>query len=108
MAEELNVLVVEPLDGELVDVTVKPNFRTLGKRFGPRTKEVAAAIASAGAPVDGRLTVEVGGEPVELTADELIVTETPQAGCAVVSEAGLSIALDRTLSANRCRAGLAR
>jgi isoleucyl-tRNA synthetase len=108
MAEELNVLVVEPLDGGLVDVTVKPNFRALGKRFGPRTKDVAAAIASAGVPVDGRLTVELDGESIELTADELIVTETPQAGWAVVSEAGLSIALDLTLTDELRRAGLAR
>ncbi len=35
MADELNVVVaVEPLDGELVDIVVKPNFRALGKRFG--------------------------------------------------------------------------
>ena len=39
---------VEPLDGELVDIVVKPNFRALGKRFGPRTKEVAAAVAEGG------------------------------------------------------------
>ena len=48
MADELNVLAVEPLDGELVDIVVKPNFRALGKRFGPRTKEVAAAVGRGG------------------------------------------------------------
>ena len=35
---------VEPLVGELVDVTVKPNFRALGKRFGKRTPLVASAV----------------------------------------------------------------
>ncbi len=38
VADELNVQSVEALGaagGELVDVTVKPNFRALGKRFGP-------------------------------------------------------------------------
>jgi isoleucyl-tRNA synthetase len=85
MADELNVIVVEPLDGELVDILVKPNFRALGKRFGPRTKDIAAAIADAGLPVDGRLGVVVDGEEIELSGDELIITETPRAGWAVVS-----------------------
>ena len=67
IADELNVLVVEPLDGELVDIVVKPNFRALGKRFGPRTKAVADAVAAAGQPVDGRLTVSVDGEQIELS-----------------------------------------
>jgi isoleucyl-tRNA synthetase len=108
MADELNVIAVEPLDGELVDIVVKPNFRALGKRFGPRTKDVAAAVAAAGSPVDGRLTVEVDGESIELAADELIVTETPRAGWAVASESGASVGLDLTLTDELRRAGLAR
>ena len=108
IADELNVLKVEPLDGELVDIVVKPNFRALGKRFGARTKLVAAAVAQAGAPVDGRLTVVVEGETLELGADELIITETPRAGWAVVSESGASIALDLTLTDVLRRAGQAR
>ena len=35
------------LDGELVDYSVKPNFRALGRRFGAQTPAVAAAVASA-------------------------------------------------------------
>ena len=108
IAEELNVLVVEPLDGEFVDILVKANFRALGKRFGPRTKDVAAAIASAGKPVDGTLTVTVDGENIELSADELIITETPQEGWAVARESGASVALDLTLTDELRRAGLAR
>ncbi len=108
IAEELNVLAVEPLDADLVDVTVKPNFRALGKRFGSRTKQVAAAVAEAGAPVDGRLTVVVDGESVELAADELVITETPREGWAVAREAGASVALDLTVTDELRRAGLAR
>ena len=108
IADELNVLVIEPLDGELVDIVVKPNFRALGKRFGPRTKLIAAAIAEAGVPVNGRLTVVVDGEEFEISADELIITETPRAGWAVVSESGASVALDLTLTPALIRAGQAR
>ena len=108
IADELNVLTVEPLDGGLVDVVVKPNFRALGKRFGSGTKAVAAAVQAAGDPVDGVLTVQVDGEPVTLSGDELIITETPRAGWAVVSESGASVALDLTLTDELIRAGRAR
>jgi isoleucyl-tRNA synthetase len=108
VADELNVGTVEALVGELVDVSVKPNFRALGKRFGSRTKQVAAAVAVAGTPVDGRLAVVVDGEEIELSGDELIVTETPRAGWTVANEGGVSIALDLELTPELRRAGLAR
>jgi isoleucyl-tRNA synthetase len=108
VADELNVGTVEALVGELVDVVVKPNFRALGKRFGKRTPQVASAVAVAGVPVDGRLSVLVDGEEIELAGDELIVTETPRAGWTVASESGASIALDLELTPELRRAGLAR
>jgi len=108
VADELNVAAVVPLTGELVDVVVKPNFRALGRRFGKRTPQVAAAVAGAGAPVDGVLTLDVDGETVQLTGDELIVTETPRAGWSVASEGGVSVALDLTVTPELRRAGRAR
>ncbi|MBX6387774.1 MAG: isoleucine--tRNA ligase [Frankia sp.] len=108
IAEELNVSVVEAATADVVDVTVKPNFRALGRRFGKRTQAVAAAIAGAGRPVDGRLAVEVDGERIELSGDELIITETPRQGWAVTSESGLSVALDLEITPELERAGLAR
>ena len=82
VADELNVLSVEALGsagGELVDVTVKPNFRALGKRFGPGTKAVAAAVPAAD-PValaaavrdGGSATVTVDGAPVRAGPDDLV------------------------------------
>jgi isoleucyl-tRNA synthetase len=108
IAEELNVAVVEPLTADLVDVTVKPNFRALGKRFGPRMPALAKAIARAGTPVDGMLVVTLDGSRVELTADDLILTETPRPGWAVTTENGMSVALDLELTDELRMAGLAR
>ena len=117
VAEELNVLSVDTLAGdtELVDVTVKPNFRVLGKRFGARTKAVAAAIATAD-PValaaavraGGPAEVVVDGQPVSLSAEELLLTETPRTGWSVATEAGETVALDLTVTPELRRAGLAR
>ncbi|MCK9922381.1 isoleucine--tRNA ligase [Frankia sp. AgPm24] len=108
IAEELNVGTVEAATSDLVDITVKPNFRALGRRFGNRTRTVAAAIATAGAPVDGHLTLTVDGETIELSGDDLIITETPRQGWAVTAESGLSVALDLEITPDLARAGVAR
>jgi isoleucyl-tRNA synthetase len=117
VAEELNVQSVEGLGGvggELVDVSVKPNFRALGKRFGAGTKAVAAAVAAAdpaalaAAVRSGAATIEVDGAPVQLGADDLVVTETPRTGWAVAADGGETVALDLAVTPQLRRAGIAR
>jgi isoleucyl-tRNA synthetase len=116
VAAELNVERVESFGsaGDLVDHAAKGNFRTLGRRFGKRTPEVAAAIAAgdaAGMAADfeaGRTTtVDLDG-PVSLSADEVIISERPREGWSVVNEHGETIALDLELTPQLVRAGLAR
>ncbi len=116
VADELNVIAVESLAGadELVDHAVKANFRALGKRFGPRTPTVAAAVAAADPTqlvaqlAAGTAEVLVDGEAVAITPDEVLVTETPRSGWTVASEAGVSVALDLAIDAPLRRLGLAR
>ncbi|MCW2584660.1 MAG: isoleucine-tRNA ligase [Frankiales bacterium] len=114
VAAELNVVELERLSGDLVDVSVKANFRVLGKRFGKGVQEVAQAIAAADAAAlaaalrAGTATVEVGGEPVPLSPDEVIVTETPRTGWAVAAGAGETVALDLEITPELRRAGLVR
>ncbi len=120
LADELNVVSVVGLgdDGstdELVHVSVKANFRSLGRRFGKGTQAVAAAIAAAD-PValtaalrgDGTAMVEVDGKPVEVTGDDVLVTETPREGWAVATDAAETLALDLQLTPELIRRGLAR
>jgi isoleucyl-tRNA synthetase len=116
--EELNVQSAESLlaaGGSLVDTTAKANFRTLGKRFGKTVQAVAAAIAAAdAAALSGSLrssrtaTVTVDGEPVELSPDEVVITETPRSGWAVASDAGATVALDLEITPELRQAGVAR
>ena len=57
VADELNVRALDTLAAvadDLVDYTVKPNFRALGGRFGKGTPAVAAAIEAADAAAAGR------------------------------------------------------
>ena len=115
--EELNVRDLANLAsaGEVLDVTVKPNFRQLGQRFGARTQVVAAAIARADPAAlaqalrDGAATaLKVGGETVEITADDVVVNQTPRSGWAVATQRDVTIALDTTITPELHRAGVAR
>jgi isoleucyl-tRNA synthetase len=117
VADELNVAALDTLAdaGDLVDVTAKPQFRALGRRFGADTKDVAAAIRAADATAlaaalrgSGRAVVRVAGAEVELSPEEVLLTETPRAGWAVATSAGETVALDLAITPELRRAGLAR
>jgi isoleucyl-tRNA synthetase len=114
VAAELNVEAIEPLSGDLVDVTVKASFRPLGARFGKGVQEVAAAIAAAdpvalaAAVRAGTASVQVAGETVALSREEVVVTETPRSGWAVASGPGATVGLDLEITPELRRAGLLR
>ena len=117
VAEELNVRKVEALGEEagLVDMSVKPNFRNLGARFGKGTPAIAQAITSAEpAPLvdalrkDGRVMLTVDSGPVEILSEDVIVSETPREGWAVASDGEDSVAIDLHIDDALRRAGWAR
>jgi isoleucyl-tRNA synthetase len=119
VAEELNVRSLSalgPEGGELVDYTVKPNFRALGRRFGSRTPEVASALATRPAAdvatavlAGGTVTVPLpSGEEVPVGADDVVVTQTPRAGWAVATDAGETVAIDTAVTPELRSEGLAR
>jgi isoleucyl-tRNA synthetase len=118
VAEELNVEGTEALSdaaGDLLQYSAKGNFRALGRRFAKRTPLVANAIAAADAAglaaklrATGEADLEVEGENVVVTAEEVIVTETPKEGWAVATAGGETVALDLTITPELRLAGLAR
>jgi len=118
VARELNVRTLEPMAAvgeDLVDYVVKPNFRTLGRRFGKGTKAVAAAITAAEAAVlaaelrsTGKVSVEVDGSTVALGPDDVIVTQTPRTGWTVASEGGETVGIEVLITPELRREGLAR
>ena len=117
VAGELNVRGLDALStvaDDLVDHVVKPNFRTLGRRFGNRTQSVARAITAvdpgtlAGQLAAGEASVVVDGEPVTIGPDDVIVTQTPRAGWSVASDGGETVALDLDVTPELRREGMAR
>jgi isoleucyl-tRNA synthetase len=114
IAEELNVIDLEDIasaDGELVDISIKANFRTLGTKFGGAVQEIAKAI-SVQNPAELVATLRSNSSAQvsewEICLDDLVVTETPKSGWNVASHDGESVALDLALSPALISAGLVR
>ena len=118
VSHELNVRALEPMAAvgeDLVDYVVKPNFRTLGRRFGKGTQAVAAAITAtdpaglaAALRSAGQVSVEVDGAPVTLGPDDVIVTQTPRTGWTVAAESGETVGIEVNITPELRREGLAR
>jgi isoleucyl-tRNA synthetase len=115
--DELNVKTlrfVQQAD-ELGSYEVKPNYRTLGPRFGKAMPQVAAAIEAldpshvAGALRDGHTVgVAIDGHDHELTADDLLLAMTPLEGYQLEREGSHAVALELALDDELRREGLAR
>jgi isoleucyl-tRNA synthetase len=117
VADELNVRELDALTsaGDLVDTSIKGNYRALGKRFARRTPLVAAAIEAADAAElagalrgQGTATVLVDGESVEIGPDDVIMTESPRTGWAVAAGGSETVALDLELTDELRAAGTVR
>ncbi|MFM1985415.1 MAG: hypothetical protein RLZZ295_581 [Actinomycetota bacterium] len=114
IADELNVQTLEDIanaDGDLVDISVKANFKSLGAKFGGAVQEIAKAIAATDATALVKTLRSTGTTTVgtwEIALDDLVVTEVPKSGWSVSSHDGESVALDLELTPALIAAGNVR
>jgi isoleucyl-tRNA synthetase len=117
VADELNVDEIDTAEelSEVLEFELVPNFRALGPRLGEQVKELKPALAAldtaaAAAELEaGRpITVNLGGEAVELSPDDVQLRVRGQEGFAVSRESGEVVALDLTMSDALRKRGLAR
>jgi isoleucyl-tRNA synthetase len=115
--DELNVKSLRFVDeaDELGSYDLKPNYRSLGPRFGKRMPLLAEAVAAldadrvAVALREGRTVgVSVDGHDHELTAEDLFVGLQPLEGFQVEREGGHAVALDLAMDDALRREGWAR
>ncbi|HVS29053.1 MAG TPA: isoleucine--tRNA ligase [Solirubrobacteraceae bacterium] len=115
--EELNVKRVRFVSAadELGRYDVKPNYRSLGPRFGKQMPLVAQAVAGldpehvAGALRDGgRVAIVINGHDHELASDDLLLTLRPLEGYQLEREGAHAVALGLELDHALRREGLAR
>jgi isoleucyl-tRNA synthetase len=114
---ELNVKELDFVseEGELVSYAVKPNYRSLGPRFGKRMPQVAAAVEAldpvhvAAVMADGgQVGINVDGDEHAIGTDEVTLSLQPLEGYEVEAEAGHAVALQLELDDELRREGLAR
>jgi isoleucyl-tRNA synthetase len=114
---ELNVKELDFVEeeSELVSYAVKPNYRSLGPRFGKRMPQVAAAVEAldpvhvAALMADGgKVGINIEGDEHALGADEVTLSLQPLEGYEVEAEAGHAVALQLELDDELRREGLAR
>ena len=116
ICSELNVKEVEFLsaDNNLLVKRIKPNFKTLGPRYGKVMKSLGTAImafsqqqinALEGA---GSCTVEVEGQTCEILLSDVEIATQDIPGWVVANEGSLTVALDITVSPELRDEGIAR
>jgi isoleucyl-tRNA synthetase len=114
IADELNVQTLQDIataDGDLVNISVKANFKSLGAKFGGAVQEIAKAIAATDATSLVKTLRSTGTTSVgtwEIALDDLVVTEVPKSGWSVSSHDGESVALDLELTPALIAAGNVR
>ena len=101
---------------DLVDISIKANFRSLGARFGGDVQAIAKAIGVLNAAElvakvrsHGSADISYGsGASATIEESDLVITETPRTGWAVASHSGESVALDLTLTPELIAQGIVR
>ena len=116
ICSELNVKAVEFLssDNDLLVKKIKPNFKTLGPRYGKVMKSLGNAILAFGQQqinaleADGRCMVEVEGQACEVLLSDVEIATQDIPGWVVANEGALTVALDITLTPELVDEGIAR
>lgn len=115
--EELNIkkVVFESKLDDFMNYSLKPNFKVAGPVLGKNIKAFGSALAQAdpgqtvaSLETDGKLTMELGGESIEITREMVDVKITAKEGFAVAMENNVFTILDTNLTPELSSEGLAR
>ncbi len=116
ICSELNIKDVEFLaaDNSMLVKSIKPNFKTLGPRYGKIMKAIAATVTAFSQTqineleANGRYDLTVEGQPVELLLSDVEIATQDIPGWVVANEGSLTVALDITLTPELVDEGIAR
>lgn len=116
MQEELNIKEIKFVDdlNEYMNLSVKPNFKVVGKIFGPLVKEFQAKLESlnnediVSLQKGETVHINVGGEDKEITSEMVDIRISSKEGFNVGMENNNFIILDTTLTDDLILEGIAR
>ncbi len=113
---EVNIKEIEFLspDNNILVKNVKPNFKTLGKKYGKQMKQIQAYFTNMSQEEihqfekNNGTHLNVDGVDVELTLEDALISTQDIPGWAVTSQDDLTVALDMTITDELLQEGLAR
>ncbi|HOO99541.1 MAG TPA: isoleucine--tRNA ligase [Bacteroidales bacterium] len=113
---EVNVKEVEYLDdtSSILVKRIRPNFKSLGPRFGKLMKELGSAITAlsqndiADFEATGAFRMTLAGKTVDLSMDDVEIISEDIPGWQVANEGKLTVALDVTVTDELRYEGIAR
>ena len=116
ICSELNVKEIEFLtaDNDLLVKKIKPNFKTLGPRYGKVMKALGVAIMAFdqkqinALEAEGRCTVSVDGQDCEVLVTDVEIATQDIPGWVVANDGSLTVALDIQLTPELVDEGIAR
>ena len=98
----------------LITKRIKPNFKTLGPRYGKYMKQIAAMTAEfsqekiAEIESSTEIVLDMGAEQITVTPADFEIMSEDMPGWLVTSEGKLTVALDITLTEELQKEGVAR
>lgn len=113
---EVNIKEIELLEDTegVINKKIKPNFKTIGPKYGKQMKQIAAMVNQWGnddiseVEANGGWKGEIEGEQIELDMADFEITTDDIPGWLVASEGRITVALDITLSDELKSEGIAR
>lgn len=113
---EVNVKELELLaeDNDVLVKSIKPNFKTIGPKYGKHMKAIASIVNQmtgddiANIEANNGWKGEVNGEAIELDLNDFDIAAQDIPGWLVSSDGNLTVALDVTLSEELKSEGIAR
>jgi isoleucyl-tRNA synthetase len=113
---EVNIKGIEFLapDNNILVKNVKPNFKTLGRKYGKQMKQIQTYFANMSQDEihaferNNGTHLDVDGVDVELTLEDALISTQDIPGWAVTSEGNYTVALDMTITEELFNEGLAR
>lgn len=109
---EVNVKELEFI--EAIDKSIKPNFKTLGKKVGAKMKQVADQIGQMNQDsiskleMEGAIHIEIEGESIEILMGDVEILSKEIPGYKVANEGKITVALDVNISDSLREEGIAR
>lgn len=113
---EVNVKEIEyiTVDSGILVKKIKPNFKSLGPKYGKLMKSIAALINALNQDdirkfeAESILRMDIDGDEVVITPDDVEITTEDIPGWSVATQDHVTVALDMTLTPELKEEGLAR